>query len=318
MERQEKSPKLEIKITNVVATTSLRHRIDLLELNKASQGWVNYRPELDPFATAYLKIPRAVIRTSSTGILICMQCKSETEARRAVKIFINYLKKLGFIIKPGKPKITIKNIVCSTDLGKKIGCGIIERVFPKAKRSRLGGESFVITSEEGTIRVFLNGKIIGLGFKNEAEAIKGIERTAELLYSAIEESDREKRAEICKIQRFDPAIEALVTHGKKLKFSEPDKEFDEVLEEAERLILRYCAKRIEDSFGHEPKGIAAGALYLAGLLKGCGRRTQKDIAEAFETTEVNVRNSYKTIAKTLGLPDSASEILDEALGKHTK
>lgn len=287
-----------------MATASLGHPIDLLELNRASQGRVDYRPEVDRIgSTMYLKKPRAVIRISSSGKLICAQCKSEIEVRRAVRKFIRCLREWGFVVK-GKPKITIRNIVCSVDLGKKIGCGIIQRVFPEAKRSKFGGESFLIPLKDGTIRIFLNGKIIGLGFQNKEMAIKVIERVAKELCSALELYDKE-RAKICRIDRFDPAIVSLKECGEKLYLSK------EILQEAEGLILQYCARRMRDTLGHDPKILAGGAIYLASLLiKGDERRrTQKDIADALQIHEVALRNGFKTIAKTLGFPVSAEDIL---------
>ncbi|KXB04619.1 transcription initiation factor IIB, partial [candidate division MSBL1 archaeon SCGC-AAA382A03] len=48
-----------------------------------------------------------------------------------------------------------------------------------------------------------------------------------------------------------------------------------------------------------PSGTAAGAIYIAGLK--CGeRRTQKEVAEVADVTQVTVRNRYKEIAEELG------------------
>jgi transcription initiation factor TFIIB len=63
-------------------------------------------------------------------------------------------------------------------------------------------------------------------------------------------------------------------------------------------ILRMTEER-EISAGKAPMGLAASALYLAGVLEG-EVATQKEIAEAAGVTEVTVRNRYKGLRASLG------------------
>lgn len=63
-------------------------------------------------------------------------------------------------------------------------------------------------------------------------------------------------------------------------------------------IVRLTEQR-EISAGKAPMGLAASALYLAGVLEG-EVKTQKEIAEAAEVTEVTVRNRYKGLRADLG------------------
>lgn len=50
--------------------------------------------------------------------------------------------------------------------------------------------------------------------------------------------------------------------------------------------------------GKDPGGLAAAALYIAGIIRD-DRRTQREIAEASNVTEVTVRNRYKQLANDL-------------------
>jgi len=50
--------------------------------------------------------------------------------------------------------------------------------------------------------------------------------------------------------------------------------------------------------GKDPAGLAAAAIYIASLLKG-DIRTQKEVAQAAQVTEVTVRNRYKELAREL-------------------
>jgi transcription initiation factor TFIIB len=52
------------------------------------------------------------------------------------------------------------------------------------------------------------------------------------------------------------------------------------------------AQEHEESAGKDPMGLAAAALYLACVRNG-EDRTQRDIAEAANVTEVTIRNRYK-------------------------
>ncbi len=63
-------------------------------------------------------------------------------------------------------------------------------------------------------------------------------------------------------------------------------------------IVRVTEER-EISAGKSPMGLAAAALYLAGVIEG-EVKTQKEIAEASGVTEVTVRNRYKGLRVDLG------------------
>jgi transcription initiation factor TFIIB len=50
--------------------------------------------------------------------------------------------------------------------------------------------------------------------------------------------------------------------------------------------------------GKDPTGLAAAAIYIAGILEG-ERRTQREIAETATVTEVTVRNRYKELVRKI-------------------
>lgn len=76
--------------------------------------------------------------------------------------------------------------------------------------------------------------------------------------------------------------------------------------EAQELAIEILRKAIEKGLisGRGPTGVAAAAVYIAGLLKG-ERRTQKEVAEVAGITEVTIRNRYRELKKELNLPVSA-------------
>lgn len=62
------------------------------------------------------------------------------------------------------------------------------------------------------------------------------------------------------------------------------------------------AKEKEILAGKAPTGIAASALYIASNIEG-EKRTQKEVAEMLNVTEVTVRNRSKELVEELGLGD---------------
>ena len=66
---------------------------------------------------------------------------------------------------------------------------------------------------------------------------------------------------------------------------------------------REIIKKAEDyelTHGKSPSGIVAAALYIAGQETGQAR-TQREIAEVTNVTEVTIRNRYKQLANNLGI-----------------
>jgi len=70
-------------------------------------------------------------------------------------------------------------------------------------------------------------------------------------------------------------------------------------------IVQFAVKE-EITSGRSPKGIAAGALYIASKLNN-EKRTQAEIAKVADVTEVTVRNSYKELIENLDFLNSEIE-----------
>lgn len=66
------------------------------------------------------------------------------------------------------------------------------------------------------------------------------------------------------------------------------------------------AKKNEVSAGKDPMGLAAAALYLA-CVKNNEDKTQRDIAEAANVTEVTIRNRYKGLKQSIDESSSSSD-----------
>lgn len=60
------------------------------------------------------------------------------------------------------------------------------------------------------------------------------------------------------------------------------------------------ARRLRLTNGKNPTGVAAAALYIASIVGG-SRRTQREIAEVANVTEVTVRNRYANLIKEISI-----------------
>ena len=58
------------------------------------------------------------------------------------------------------------------------------------------------------------------------------------------------------------------------------------------------ARKLKLTSGRGPTGIAAAASYIASVLTG-ERKTQREIAEIAQVTEVTIRNRYKELVEKL-------------------
>ena len=85
-------------------------------------------------------------------------------------------------------------------------------------------------------------------------------------------------------------IDFIPKFGQELKLS------GKTLEKAIEILQE--AKKARITAGKDPTGLAAAAIYIAGLLTG-EKRTQREIAEVAHVTEVTVRNRYKELVKRL-------------------
>ena len=109
---------LDISIENVVATTSLDQKIDLLAIFKVFRN-VEYKPKRFPGLVFRLKRPKTATLIFSTGKMVCTGAKSEKQARSAVRKVVRELKKQDILILKN-PEIVVQNIVASANLHGKI------------------------------------------------------------------------------------------------------------------------------------------------------------------------------------------------------
>jgi len=172
-----KVEKREIRIQNVVASASLKHRIDLDAIVKAFPH-VEYRPKVFPGLAFRLKRPKTCTLIFSSGGMVCTGAKSEKEAGKTIMKVVKKLKAAGMII-TGKPEVHTVNIVASGSLGGPVD---LEELA-----SELAGGGLMYEPEQFpaaiyrmerpkvVFLIFATGKIVCVGAKRDEDVYEAVE-----------------------------------------------------------------------------------------------------------------------------------------------
>ena len=180
-------PKLKasINIENVVASATLKQRVDLNAVVKGYPG-VEYRPEQFPGLVFRLKRPKTATLIFNSGKMVCTGAKSEKEARRAVMRVIKELKKSGIII-ISKPELKIQNIVASASLGgiidlEKATGSLVKTMY---EPEQFPGLIYRMDEPKVVILLFASGKLVCTGAKREQDVYDAVSK----LHKELEEKE---------------------------------------------------------------------------------------------------------------------------------
>jgi len=158
---------LDINIVNVVATTSLDQKIDLLAIHKVFRN-IEYRPKRFPGLVFRLKRPKTATLIFSTGKMVCTGAKSEKLARSAVRKVVRELKKQDVIILKN-PEIVVQNIVASANLQGRIdletAADVLDNVMYEPEQ--FPGLIYRMSDPKTVLLLFSSGKLVCTGAKSE-------------------------------------------------------------------------------------------------------------------------------------------------------
>jgi len=158
---------LDINIVNVVATTSLDQKIDLLAIHKVFRN-IEYRPKRFPGLVFRLKRPKTATLIFSTGKMVCTGAKSEKQARSAVRKVVRELKKQDILILKN-PEIVVQNIVASANLHGKIDLETATDVLDNVmyEPEQFPGLIYRMRDPKTVLLLFTSGKLVCTGAKSE-------------------------------------------------------------------------------------------------------------------------------------------------------
>ena len=161
--------KSNLKVQNIVATTSLGKPISLTQLAK-SQSNTEYNPEQFPGLVLRVKEPKSAVLVFSSGNLVCTGTKSIAQVKKVIQAVIRQLKKINVNITT-KPKITVQNIVASGTINLKLNLNFlaIEMENTEYEPEQFPGLVYKLIEPNATFLLFSNGKLVCTGTKNKQQ-----------------------------------------------------------------------------------------------------------------------------------------------------
>lgn len=167
---------VEIKIENVVASVSLKQKINLDFIVEKYPG-VEYRPEQFPGLIFRIKTPKTATLIFASGKMVCTGAKSEEEARRAVESIVKDLKKSD-ILSTSELELKVQNIVASVNLGGKVD---LEKTVYTLERTMYEPDQFPgliyrMDEPKVVILIFASGKLVCTGARKEEDVYQAVHK----------------------------------------------------------------------------------------------------------------------------------------------
>ncbi|MCX8194154.1 MAG: TATA-box-binding protein [Candidatus Pacearchaeota archaeon] len=161
--------KSNLKIQNIVATTSLNTKVPLTKLIR-TQANTEYNPEQFPGLVLRIKKPKSAVLVFSSGNLVCTGTKSVKQVGQVIAQVIKQLRKIGIRVK-GKPKINVQNIVASGNINLNLNLNELTLTLENTEYEpeQFPGLVYKLNDPNATFLLFSNGKLVCTGTKNRVQ-----------------------------------------------------------------------------------------------------------------------------------------------------
>ena len=173
--KKEANVKRDIKIVNIVVSTSLEHDIPL-EKMAATLSNTEYNPEQFPGLVIRIKEPKTSALIFSSGKVVCTGARTIKEVEESLKKIIKSLEKINIKIKI-KPEINIQNIVASGGVGMILNLNTLAMKLENTEYEpeQFPGLVYKLREAKATFLLFSNGKIVCTGTKSEEEVHQAVD-----------------------------------------------------------------------------------------------------------------------------------------------
>ncbi|MDD5650751.1 MAG: TATA-box-binding protein [Candidatus Nanoarchaeia archaeon] len=173
--------KNDLKIQNIVASTSLEHDIPLIKLAETLPN-TEYNPEQFPGLVIRIKDPKTSALIFSSGKVVCTGAKSVPKLKESISCIIKSIAKIGIRIKI-KPKIKIQNVVASGNINMDLN---LNKLAMKLENTEYEPEQFPglvykLAGTRATFLLFSNGKIVCTGTTSEAKLKEAVDKLVQVL-----------------------------------------------------------------------------------------------------------------------------------------
>ncbi len=175
VKKQQKSQK-EIKVVNIVVSTSLEHDIPL-EKMAATLSNTEYNPEQFPGLVIRIKDPKTSALIFSSGKVVCTGARSMDKVHESINKIIKSLEKIKVKITV-KPEVKIQNIVASGSVGMDLNLNTLAMKLDNTEYEpeQFPGLVYKLDEAKATFLLFSNGKVVCTGTKSEKEVNMALDK----------------------------------------------------------------------------------------------------------------------------------------------
>ncbi len=168
--------KKELKIQNIVATTSLDQDVPLVKLAETLPN-TEYNPEQFPGLVMRIKEPKTSALVFSSGRIVCTGAKSMGKVREAINAIIKNVAKIKIKVK-GVPKIHVQNMVASGSVGMDLNLNKLAMDLENTEYEpeQFPGLVYKLPGTRATFLLFSNGKIVCTGTKSEKDLNTAVDK----------------------------------------------------------------------------------------------------------------------------------------------
>ena len=179
--KKKEETKRDIKVVNIVISTSLKHDIPL-EKMAATLSNTEYNPEQFPGLVIRIKEPKTSALIFSSGKVVCTGARSMEKVEESIKKIIKSLEKINVKITI-KPEIKIQNIVASGTVGMDLNLNTLAMKLENTEYEpeQFPGVVYKLEEAKATFLLFSNGKVVCTGTKSEKEVHAALDKLIERL-----------------------------------------------------------------------------------------------------------------------------------------
>ncbi len=185
-----KMAKSDLKVQNIVATTSLGKEVSLTKLAR-SQSNTEYNPEQFPGLVLRIDKPKSAVLVFSSGNLVCTGTKSVAQVKEVIKAVIKQIAKIGVKVTQ-VPKITVQNIVASGSIDLKLNLNVLALQLENTEYEpeQFPGLVYKLDEPTATFLLFSNGKLVCTGTKNKQQLEESMEKLNKNIRAAVKLSTK--------------------------------------------------------------------------------------------------------------------------------
>ncbi|XP_052866565.1 TBP-related factor [Anopheles cruzii] len=172
-----------VQVRNCVATVSVGCELNLKTINFRTRN-SEYNPSRFHGVVMRIRDPRCTALVFRSGKIICTGAKNEQEANLGLRKFVRIIQKLGFSVRFLDFKV--QNLIATADLRFPIRLENLNQVhgqFSSYEPELFPGLIYRMVKPRVVILIFVNGKLVFTGAKNQREISESLENIYPILQS---------------------------------------------------------------------------------------------------------------------------------------